>query len=132
MLPTKLDITPVPKPRMTQSDKWRQRGCVVRYWEFKDRLRELWGEDDLPEAIGLVFIMPMPTSWSEKKKKLMDGKPHQAKPDTDNLQKSVWDCLAESDSYIWDARATKFWGRAGSIYIYQLDLFKIENISIVN
>lgn len=120
MLDVTLVIVPVPKPRMTRSDAWKKRDCVVKYWEFKDRLRELWGDEDLPEAIGLVFVIPMPSGWSEKKKNLMDGKPHQVKPDTDNMIKSVWDCLAESDSYIWRVDAAKYWGRTGSITISDL------------
>lgn len=34
-------LTPVPKPRMTKSDAWRKRPCVMRYWAFKDKVREL-------------------------------------------------------------------------------------------
>jgi Holliday junction resolvase RusA-like endonuclease len=105
---------------MTQSDKWRQRECTTRYWAFKNQLKALWGEGDLPAAIGLVFIMPMPASWSEKKKNLMMGKPHQAKPDIDNLLKAFQDCLAESDSYIWRVDAAKYWGKSGSIEIREL------------
>jgi Holliday junction resolvase RusA-like endonuclease len=111
---------------MTQSDKWQRRVCTTRYWQFKDELKALWGEGDLPAAIGLVFIMPMPAGWSEKKKSLMDGKPHQVKPDGDNLLKAFQDCLAESDSYIWDVRFTKVWGRSGSIHVYQLEPFMIK------
>jgi Endodeoxyribonuclease RusA len=120
MLPIKLDIVPVPKPRMTRSDAWARRPAVLRYWAFKDELVALWGDDDLPEQIGLIFIMPMPDGWSEKKKCLMDGKPHQAKPDADNCLKAFIDCLADNDAYIWDMRATKYWGRTGSITISNL------------
>jgi Holliday junction resolvase RusA-like endonuclease len=121
MHPIKLDIVPVPKPRMTQSDKWRGRKCCTKYWEFKDELIELYGDRELPEAIKLIFVMPMPVGWSEKKKALHDGKPHQAKPDIDNLTKSIFDCLAASDSYIWRVDAAKHWGREGSITIDKLE-----------
>jgi Holliday junction resolvase RusA-like endonuclease len=120
MLPIKLDITGVPKPRMTQSDRWKRRPCTERYWAYKDRLVELWGDQELPEAIKLIFVMPMPSGWSEKKKALHDEKPHQAKPDIDNLTKSVFDCLAASDSYIWRVESAKYWGREGSITIDKL------------
>jgi Holliday junction resolvase RusA-like endonuclease len=116
----KLDIVPVPKPRMTASDRWKSRGCVVKYWDFKSKLIELYGDRELPESIGLIFIIPMPISWSEKKKSLMDGKPHQAKPDIDNLCKSIFDCLAASDAYIWRLEAVKYWGREGLIEITEL------------
>jgi Holliday junction resolvase RusA-like endonuclease len=115
--PIKLAITPVSKPRMTQSDKWQRRVCTTRYWAFKDQLKALWGEGDLPAAISIKFYIPMPASWSEKKKNLMEGKPHQAKPDIDNLVKSIFDCLAKSDAYIWRVEACKYWAREGSIEI---------------
>jgi Holliday junction resolvase RusA-like endonuclease len=116
----KIDIIPVPKPRMTRSDAWKKRDCVQKYWEFKDRLRELYGDRELPETIRLIFIIPMPSSWSEKKKALYDGTPQQTKPDIDNLTKSVFDCLAAQDSYIWRVDAAKYWGREGSISIRNL------------
>ena len=120
MHPIKLDIAPVPKPRMVKSDSWAKRPAVLRYWDFKDELVRLWGDRELPESIGLIFIIPMPISWSEKKKSLMDGKPHQAKPDIDNLCKSIFDCLAKSDAYIWRVDAVKMWGREGLIEITEL------------
>jgi Holliday junction resolvase RusA-like endonuclease len=116
----RLDIVPVPKPRMTQSDRWKSRPCTARYWEFKENLINLFGGLELHEQVGLIFTMPMPDSWSDKKKLLMNGKPHQAKPDIDNLVKSIFDCLAESDSYIWRVDAVKYWGRNGSIEISDL------------
>jgi Holliday junction resolvase RusA-like endonuclease len=116
-LPIKLAVTPVSKPRMSQSDRWKSRACTKRYWAFKDQLKALWGNDDLPAAISIKFCIPMPASWSEKKKSLMDGKPHQAKPDIDNLVKSIFDCLAKSDAYIWRVDAVKYWAREGSIEI---------------
>jgi Holliday junction resolvase RusA-like endonuclease len=38
------------------------------------------------------FYMPIPASWSEKKKQRMVGKPHISKPDWSNLLKFVEDC----------------------------------------
>ena len=33
-------IDPVAKPRMTRSDRWKKRPCVVRYRVYSIRLRE--------------------------------------------------------------------------------------------
>ena len=33
------DITPCPKPRQTQSDKWKKRPPVLRYRAFADEVR---------------------------------------------------------------------------------------------
>ena len=36
-----LNIVPVAKPRMTQSDKWKKRPVVQKYWKYKDDLKLL-------------------------------------------------------------------------------------------
>ena len=36
-----LNIVPVAKPRMTQSDKWKKRPATDKYWKFKDDLKML-------------------------------------------------------------------------------------------
>ena len=121
MLPIRLDITAVPKPRMVKSDSWAKRPTVLRYWDFKDELVRLWGDRELPDTFHVIFTMPMPVSWSEKRKALFDGKPHQQKPDCDNLLKALCDSLLQEDSCIWDVRATKVWGREGLITISKLE-----------
>lgn len=109
-------LIPVPKPRMTQRDKWKGRDCVVRYHAFKDECRRLGIKVNCSRD-HVTFILPMPTSWSEKKKANMDGKAHQLKPDMDNLLKALWDAILEQDCGIWDCRVTKLWGRTGKIII---------------
>lgn len=110
------DITPVPKPRMTQRDKWAKRKPVVTYRAFKDeiRLRKV----SLPEyGYHVTFVIPMPKSWSKKKKTEMNGKPHQQRPDKDNLEKALLDAVFDEDSRVWDGRVTKVWGRKGLIIV---------------
>lgn len=65
----------------------------------------------VPERLRIVFGLPMPNSWSNKKKALMDGLPHQSRPDIDNLEKAFLDALCTDDSYVWDVHATKLWSR---------------------
>ena len=113
----KLLIEPVPKPRMTRRDKWSERPCVVRYYQFKDELNLLWGNREIFQPCHLIFHLPMPDSWSKKKKALMFGQPHQQKPDIDNLIKAFFDCLLVEDSHIYDVRGTKYWSDAGSIEV---------------
>ena len=96
---THLDITPIGKPRMTQRDRWKKRKCVESYWTFKDQVRE--SGLVLAEEPTMVFEMPMPTSWSKKKKAEMEGRPHQQKPDADNLAKALMDAACNDDAYIW-------------------------------
>ncbi|WP_318155968.1 RusA family crossover junction endodeoxyribonuclease [Citrobacter freundii] len=82
------DITPMGKPRMTRADKWKKRPEVLRYRAFCDEVR-LQGVE-LPESGSHVtFMLPMPASWSKKKRAELNGKPHQAKPDFDNMMKDT-------------------------------------------
>ncbi|WNP36369.1 RusA family crossover junction endodeoxyribonuclease [Enterobacter kobei] len=109
-------ITPVGKPRMTRSDKWKERPPVVRYRMFCDEVR--MHDIHVPESgAHITYVMPMPESWSKKKRALMHGKPHQQKPDIDNLTKALLDALFDDDAHIWDVRTTKIWGETGMIII---------------
>lgn len=113
-------ITPMGKPRMTRSDKWKQRPEVLRYRAFKDEVR--LNKVSLPErGYHITFVIPMPKSWSKKKKAEMNGKPHQQKPDKDNLEKALLDAIFEDDCRIWDGRVSKVWGETGKIIIKELE-----------
>ena len=109
-----IPINPVPKPRMTQSDKWKKRPAVMRYHQYKDELH-LLVRGDLEPTFTVVFNVQMPKSWSNKKKEEMEGKPHQQKPDIDNYLKAFMDALCVDDSYVYDVRAIKRWSKVGSI-----------------
>jgi len=109
-------VTPIGKPRMTQRDKWKGRDCVKRYHEFKDACRLHKVTLNLSQD-HVTFILPMPKSWSAKKRANMDGKPHQLKPDIDNLTKALFDAVMDQDCGIWDCRVTKRWGVEGKIIV---------------
>ena len=112
-------IVPVGKPRMTRRDKWLNppRPAVAKYRAFADECRrqEVW----IPNDGGHVtFILPMPASWSQKKKMLMVGARHQQKPDVDNLLKALLDAVfPDDDTAVWDIRVTKVWGTSGYIRV---------------
>lgn len=109
-------IDPVPKPRMTQADRWKKRPAVLRYHAFKDNVRAL-GIDLRPTGDRVIFILPMPKSWPKKDRVKMLGKPHQGRPDCDNLAKGLWDAVHNEDSHIFHCDALKFWGEHGEIII---------------
>ena len=110
------DIEPCSKPRQTRSDKWKKRPCVVKYREFADECRER--EMDIARSgTHVLFIVPMPKSWSKKKKALYHMSPMQSRPDVDNLAKAVLDSIFKEDCEIWDLRITKVWGMKGKILI---------------
>ena len=108
-------ITPVPKPRQTQSDKWKKRPAVLRYRAFADQVR-LRGVTVLNGDV-ITFVMPMPKSWGSTKERLMTGEPHQQKPDWDNLAKSLCDAMYKDDSHLWNLHVKKIWGVMGEIII---------------
>ena len=113
------DITPVPKPRQTRSDKWKKRPAVMRYRAYADEVR-LKGVKLSENGDHVTFIIPMPKSWSDKKKIEMDGTAHQQKPDSSNLIKALEDALFTDDSAIWDYRITKRWGYTGKIIVEEI------------
>lgn len=110
----RFEIDPCPKPRMTQSDKWKKRKSVVDYWDFKKAIRlqaNVFGIDFLPSEINSIdFYIPMPSSWSKKKRKEMECKLHTCRPDLDNLLKGLQDALCKEDSHIAQInRLSKTW-----------------------
>lgn len=105
---------------MTKSDKWKKRPAVVRYFNFKDAIHAEFG-GNLEPVFKVVFHVPMPKSWSDKKRKAMCSKPHQQRPDVDNYLKAFMDALCDDDSYVYDVHAKKFWAHEGSIELTEYD-----------
>ena len=112
------NICPVPKPRMTRRDKWLKppRPAVKRYWDFCLQCKL---ERVILPCFGahVTFVLPMPKSWSKKKKVQYDGKPHMDTPDLDNLLKAISDAIYQNDSGIYNICIEKRWGIIGKILI---------------
>lgn len=93
---------------MTQRDKWMKRPSVLKYHAFKDHCRLL--NVTLPEdGYKVIFKIPMPKSWSKKKRAEMIAQPHRQKPDLDNLVKALNDSVHQDDSHVWNIHAMKEW-----------------------
>lgn len=110
-------IDPVGKPRMTQRDKWKKRPCVLKYHAFKDACRAHGVTLPADGDITVAFVIPMPKGWSNPKRIKHLGKPHQQKPDIDNLVKALLDAVLKEDSHVWKISAMKVWGEVGRIEI---------------
>lgn len=110
---------PIAKPRMTQRDKWAKRPAVQKYYAYKDELRynAMSKRFTLGNNIQLQFHIPLPKSYSNKKKEALKREPHQVKPDIDNLIKSVLDSLKEKDQEIHSIFAQKVWSDNGPMII---------------
>lgn len=116
-------LTPVGKPRMTQRDKWDKRPCVMRYRDFADRLRAACGKAgfELGNELYAIFYLPMPKSWSKKKKAEKLGTLHDQKPDWDNMAKAVQDILSKEDKRVHTGYVKKYWsesGQPGKVALY--------------
>lgn len=117
-----LNIKPVPKPRMTRSDKWRKRDCVLNYYSFKDEILLQARDYELPDAFRVIFGVPFPRSYSLKKRAEIIGTPHQIKPDIDNYVKALMDAFKKEDSCVWHVDAKKIWTEgSGFIQIEPID-----------
>ncbi len=121
-------------PRMTRSDQWktdpfhpdpkkRQRKPVAGYFKMKAAIRLAMIESGFKQPenhFHIIFYLPMPHSWSKKKKDMMRGADHDQKPDADNLLKGYMDTVFEEDKKVSDVRVTKYWGDSGKIIIYEM------------
>lgn len=113
------NITPVAKPRMTRRDVWSKRSCVLKYRAYCDELR-LNGVTLDENGFWIKFVLPMPKSWSKRKRAEMEGKPHTPKPDKDNLEKGISDALYQDDAHLWRGGCEKVWGEEGAIIVSSL------------
>lgn len=112
-----LDITPMPYKRMTRFSKFNAE--MQGYYAWRDSIRLLARSKrfELPDRFVVTFLLPMPPSWSQKKRDQLEGQPHQQKPDTNNLAKALEDALRDDDEKIWNVSATKLWAVKGGIQI---------------
>jgi Holliday junction resolvase RusA-like endonuclease len=106
---------PMGKPRMTRRDQWlvgeKMREVVARFWKYAEELRKA-AKGKIPEDISGMkadFYIAFPKSYSMKERLHLDGKPHEEKPDLDNLAKGVMDSLISNDQIISEIHCRKFW-----------------------
>jgi len=120
-------IVPVPKPRQTQSDKWKQRPSVLKYRAFADECRLKMVGVELNKS-HITFYMPMPKSWNQARRRDMLGMPHCQRPDLDNLLKSLMDALLPEDSHVHEIHVRKLWDGLGAIEITEYDKCNYDDL----
>lgn len=92
------------------SQKQLKEGCQ---WQLSSQFRE--SPLTIPVSIDLIFFMPIPKSASAIKKRQMQNGivAHIKKPDIDNLQKFILDCMNgvvfKDDSQVCEIRAKKIY-----------------------
>ena len=121
-----LNITPQTHVRATQGDsiffripreKLRPSGLsrlkrLERYNQYKVDLAAAAKSKQFvmpPIGASITFFVPVPPSWSKKKKKQYHGTFHQSKPDLDNLLKAFMDSLMAEDKQIAHLEISKRW-----------------------
>lgn len=118
-MPVRIDVVPMGAPRMTQRDRWAKRPVILRYHAFKDELRLKLPGYEIPRALDIEFGIPMPKSWSKKKRAEKTGTWHDQKPDIDNLCKAFMDTWkdGEDDKVVYALHAIKLWSEDGYIVL---------------
>ena len=113
----RINITPQTHVRTTQGDRWyfripedklRPSGLarkkrIEKYNQYKIDLLALCkaARFTIPEqGLCVAFFLPVPKTWSNKKKRLYHGTLHQSTPDLDNLLKALFDSLLVEDKAI--------------------------------
>lgn len=111
-------------PQNKQDEMDTLQWCImeaINHNEINKGLLLEWGRRSISMEVSLEFGIPMPTSYSKKKRALLQGSGHTIKPDLDNLIKNVLDrgngILWSDDKYIYRIEATKWWAEKGYIKI---------------
>jgi Holliday junction resolvase RusA-like endonuclease len=121
-----LNITPQTHVRATQNDsiffripreKLRPAGLkrLLRLEKYNQYKVDLLAEAKIkrfelpPSGLSVTFYIPVPQSWSQKKKTAHHGLLHQSKPDLDNCAKAFFDGLVAEDKFIANITLTKRW-----------------------
>ena len=128
---TLIPIEPVAasRPRVTRHATFYPKRYTAFKVACKDYLSLTHKMPILDGAVRLsvVFDMPIPKSWSKKRKSEAEGCYHTSKPDSDNLQKALLDAMNgivfEDDSQVADIRAVKRYAITGGIW------YKVEPIT---
>lgn len=75
-----------------------------------------------PLSVVGVYQMPMPKSWSRRRRLQAFGKPHAQWPDIDNLFKFIFDAfngyLWKDDRYISSIYGRKVWSDHGKVILH--------------
>lgn len=106
-------IAPMGAVRMNRSVAWKPTEAALRYRVYKEKLKAAVGAQPVPDEVNWVAYLPMPESWSKKKKAARTGKPHRQRYDRDNIDKGICDALFPEDCAIWSGSQRKFWCQQG-------------------
>jgi Holliday junction resolvase RusA-like endonuclease len=126
-----LDLYGIPVPQ--KRPQFSTAGDYVHCYDGQKKLKESWQWQiksqfrnkpiEGPLSVDLIFHMPVPKSISAiKKKQMLNGiMYHMGRPDIDNLQKFILDCLNQTiimdDAQIVEIRAKKVYSERPGTYV---------------
>jgi len=136
------------KPESKQRPRFGAKGKVYNpqrkkslgyKWDAAKQMRSQSSERPLesPVCVNMIFHMPMPKTWSHKRKKQQLGKPMTSKPDVDNLMKWILDVLNgiayQDDRYVTSGYFQKMWGYEGKVQVFlqEEELSLIDELRII-
>ena len=75
-----------------------------------------------PLAVSLLYVLPLPLSWTYETRQDMDGAPHAGRPDVDNLAKLTMDVISRlgwwgDDSQVTSLTARKRYGWTPGVHV---------------
>lgn len=110
-----------PKKAINAKYYLNRKRYLLTYFDYKRKVRKLFNECGLSafpsDNVWFRFYIPMPRSWSKKKRSSLCFEKHEQTPDSSNLHKSLEDACSDCDRKNWDYRASKFWVDTSMGYI---------------
>jgi Holliday junction resolvase RusA-like endonuclease len=110
-----IPIIPMGAVRTTQKQKFVDERAQ-RYLSYKQQIamlvkQHIHKSSEHPILVDVTFYMPIPDSWSGKKKERYNGQIHKSKPDIDNLIKGLFDSLNKiawkDDNLVYEVHSRK-------------------------
>lgn len=132
-----IPVEPMGAVRMTQRGKYMSKSAM-KYLNYKAYLKhhakiQAQGKqfDKQPLEVQIRFRMPVPASWSPKKRSAALGRYHMKKPDADNLVKGVFDSLNKivwaDDNQVAKLSAVKVYGEEPGIEVLIKELVEADS-----
>lgn len=108
-------------PHMLSEEGLKRKRQLERYNQYKDAVKALCDQAGFKMPVAgwaVYFFIPIPKSYSAKKRAQLHGQHHLLKPDIDNLMKAMFDSLSVDDQKVAHLSGVgKFWIDAPVGYI---------------
>jgi Holliday junction resolvase RusA-like endonuclease len=130
-----IPIIPMGAVRTTQRQKFVDERAK-KYFTYKQQIALLVKQHintptGRPILADITFYMPIPMSWSLKKKERYNGAVHKSKPDIDNMIKGCFDALNKiawkDDNQVYEVNSRKVYSFNPGIGIEIWELEEEEN-----